>query len=78
MKCPNCDGKGEVEDPEENKTSSSIGGVVTLIFIGLLVFFMAGFMRDCSHMHLGAGMCGLVGIEAVVPLSILWLFRKLK
>ena len=83
MKCPNCDGKGELPDPEPKtpptKLESAVSCFFTLLVMGFILWCIGGFMRDCGRsLPLAPGMCGLIGIEALVPLSLLWLFRKIR
>lgn len=79
MKCPHCDGTGEIPDPNAkppSKGSEIFGAILTFIALGFLLFCLFGLMRDCGRMHLGGGMCGLIGLEAVVPIGAMWLLRK--
>lgn len=79
MKCPNCDGTGDVPDPNKpppSKASEAFGAIVTILTIGGLLFFFGSFMHSCGQMHLGGGMCGLIGLEALVPIGAMWLLRK--
>ena len=79
MKCSNCDGTGNVPDPEPpSKGASTFGTIMGVVVFGFIVWCVGGFMHDCAGTRIGGGMCGLIGIEAAMPLSLLWLFRKLR
>jgi hypothetical protein len=81
MKCPHCDGSGEIPDPNEKsptKETSVAGTILSILLFGFLIFMVGGFLRDCANTRIGGGMCGLIGLEAVVPIGAMWLLRRSK
>lgn len=80
--CSRC--KSKIEESQDSacnrphqKEYSTFGNIMFLVCCAFLIWFVGGCLKSCAEMHLGGGMCGLMGIEALLPLGALWLYRKL-